>query len=76
MQFLDKEWSKQHLDDIKKKADKRYTPELNVELPISEIFDGLSRTEVFYATIQSHYGKLLKRRKSLMEGTPFLRHSF
>lgn len=65
MQFLDKEWSKQHLDDIKKKADKRYTPELNVELPISEIFDGLSRTEVFYTTIQSHYGKLLKRHKSL-----------
>jgi len=65
MQFLDKEWSKKHLDDIKKKADKRYTPELNVELPISEIFDGLGRTEVFYVTVQSHYGKLLKNFKSV-----------
>lgn len=65
MQFLDKEWLKKHLEDIKKKADKRYTPELNVELPISEIFDGLGRTEVFYANIQSHYGKLLKRFRSI-----------
>jgi hypothetical protein len=65
MKFLDKEWSKQHLDDIVKKADKRYTPKLNVELPISEIFDGLCRTEAFYIKIQTRYGKLLKKHKSL-----------
>lgn len=65
MIFLDKEWLNNHYNDIKNKAGKRYTPELNVELPISEIFDGLGRTKVFYTTVQSHYGKLLKNFKSV-----------
>ncbi len=65
MKFLSKEWSIKHLKDIKNKADKRYTPELNVELPISDIFDGLGRTNAFYMTVQSHYGKLFKSFKSI-----------
>jgi hypothetical protein len=49
-----------HLNQIRKKAGARYTPELNVDLPISEIFDGISRTETFYVTIREKYGELLR----------------
>jgi hypothetical protein len=56
--FLDKKWQSAHLKKIKERAGNRYTPELNVDLPIAEIFDGISRTENFYISIRKHYGKL------------------
>lgn len=56
--FLDKEWQNTHLTKIKRSAGNRYIPRLNVNLPIAEIFDGISRTEKFYTEIRSHYGKL------------------
>jgi len=58
--FANGKWVKTHLKDIKEKAGARYTPELNVGLPISEIFDGISRTENFYATIREKYGELFR----------------
>src|SRR5690606_9328357 len=56
--LLDKKWQKSHLKKIKERAGNRYTPELNVDLPIADIFDGISRTEDFYVSIRKHYGKL------------------
>jgi hypothetical protein len=56
--FLNKKWQKDHLKKIKELAGPRYTPELNVDLPIAEIFNGISRTENFYILIRKHYGKL------------------
>lgn len=56
-----KNWYKKHLVQIKQMAGARYTPELNVNLPISEIFDGISRTEKFYITIRINYGELLRQ---------------
>src|SRR3972149_4976495 len=56
--FLNKKWLADHLKAIKQKAGPRYTPKLNVILPIAEIFDGISRTENFYVSIRKHYGKL------------------
>ncbi len=53
-------WHRTHLKEIKQKAGPRYTSELNVDLPISEIFDGISRTEEFYFRIRKQHGKLLK----------------
>jgi hypothetical protein len=58
--FLDKNWQKLHITKIKNKACHRYTPELNVDLPIAEIFDGISRTKYFYCSIREHYGKLTR----------------
>ncbi len=55
-----KDWYEKHLAQIKQKAGARYTPELNVNLPISEIFDGISKTEKFYTTIRENYGELLR----------------
>jgi len=59
--FLGQKWINCHLSEIKKKAGGRYTPELNVDLPISEIFYGLGRTQEFYTEIRSHLGKFNKR---------------
>jgi len=56
--FLTKRWQEEHLKLIKNRAGHRYTPELNVDLPIAEIFDGMSRTKNFYNSIRKHYGKL------------------
>lgn len=56
--FLNKKWQGAYLKKIKERAGNRYTPELNVDLPIAEIFDGISRTENFYISIRKHYGKL------------------
>lgn len=56
--FLDKDWKNKHLKEIKTKAGNRYTPKLNVDLPICEIFDGISRTKEFYSSIRSHCGEL------------------
>lgn len=56
-------WYKNQLLKIKRIAGPRYTPDLNIELPISEIFEGISRTETFYAEIREYYGKLIREFK-------------
>ncbi len=57
---FNRKYYKKYLSDIKQKVGARYTPELNVKLPISEIFDGISRTENFFATIREKYGELFR----------------
>ena len=56
--FLNNKWQNAHLKKDKERAGSRYTPELNVDLPIAEIFEGISRTESFYTSIRKHYGKV------------------
>src|SRR5262245_46399080 len=56
--FLNQLWLNSHLKQIREKAGHRYTPKLNVNLPISEIFDGISRTKEFYTSIRTHCGEL------------------
>ncbi len=59
--FINKTWQQKHLKDIKQKAGKRDTPHLNVDLPIAEIFEGISRTSKFYGEVQKHYGNLKRK---------------
>lgn len=56
--FLSKIWAKDHYNKVSNRAGPRYTPKLNVDLPIAEIFDGISRNGRFYKSIRTHYGKL------------------
>ena len=60
MNLLKKDWYEKHLTQIIIKAGARYNPELNVDLSISEIFDGISRTEKFYETIRQKNGELYR----------------
>lgn len=57
------EWFKQKLDENIKNLDKRYTPELNFELPIAKIFDGISRDKYFNEQLTSYLDDLLKHYK-------------
>ena len=38
----------------------RYTPELNVKLPLSEVFEGVSRSRLFFERFQEAYGDIGK----------------
>lgn len=58
--FQNKRWQTQHIREIRRLAGARYTPKLNIHLPISEIFDGLGRTEDFYTNIRKHFGDLVR----------------
>jgi len=65
MTFYTEQYREKHLQQIKSKAGTRYQPELNVDLPISSIFDGISRTGIFYSNIRKMYGELSRSFKSL-----------
>ena len=54
------EWFKQKIDENIKNLDKRYTPELNFDLPIAKIFDGISRDKYFNEQFNSYLDDLLK----------------
>ncbi|MCP4398509.1 MAG: ATP-binding protein [bacterium] len=47
------QWFEYHRDEAISDAGPRYTPELNVELPIARIFDGLGRTPVFFQRLKN-----------------------
>ncbi len=61
--FLKKSWYENHFKQIEQRSGARYQPKLNVELPINEIFNGISRSKDFYFNIRKHYGKLLRAFK-------------
>ena len=54
-----------HLLTTKVKAGDRYTPKLNIDLPIAELFDGLCRTKRFYKQIRENFGKLVRNFKRI-----------
>lgn len=63
--FLDSAWQQEHYKIIVNKAGHRYTPKLNIELPISDTlntFDYLGRTIVFYSEIRKHAGELSRKK--------------
>lgn len=57
-QYLDKDWLKQKLDTQCAAVGARYTPELNVRVPIAALFEGLCRTKIYYESLLFMAGKL------------------
>ena len=51
-------WFNEKIEENITAVGPRYTPELNIELPISRLFDGLGRTSRFYTKMKVLYGKL------------------
>ena len=51
-------WFKTRLDEAVGNAATRYTPELNVELPVAQLFDGLGRTQAFFDRIKTIRGEI------------------
>ena len=52
------DWFRQKLEVAISNAGDRYTPELNVSLPISEHFHELGRTPAFHSRLNDHYKEL------------------
>lgn len=55
------EWFNHRLQESIRNLDKRYTPELNLDLPIAKIFEGLARDKHFNRQFISYLDDLLKR---------------
>jgi hypothetical protein len=51
-------WFENRIKETIANVGPRYTPELNVELTIARLFDGLGRTSEFYNRIKVLYGKI------------------
>lgn len=54
--FIDKPWLVNQAKKVRNNAGARYSPQLNVDLPISEVFDAICRTTEFYNRIRIHLG--------------------
>src|SRR5207247_10133638 len=59
------QWFEGRVAEALAAAGPRYTPELNVNLPVARAFEGLSRTEAFFADIRVLRGNLARRCSGL-----------
>jgi hypothetical protein len=64
------EWFKKQCQSSIFDLGSRYTPELNFELEISSIFDGLGRTEGFKKKITKQFDGLLIKGKKVLKNKP------
>ena len=59
-EYLSQRWFENLAEETISDVGPRYTPEHNVELSISKLFDSLGRTPEFYANIAALYGAMLR----------------
>ena len=57
-EYFSNDWYKEKLADAIVYAEPRYTSELNVELDISKVFEGLGRTEYLYTEYERFFGEI------------------
>jgi hypothetical protein len=57
-ELFSQQWFEDQLNVAIAYAGPRYTPEVNVELPIAQLFEGLGRTTEFLKRIKLLYGKI------------------
>ena len=53
--MMNQRWFEKHLKRIKGDAGPRYLPELNISLPVSELFDSVGKTDKFYQKISNSF---------------------
>jgi len=57
-ELFSQQWFENRIEEMVANVGPRYTPELNIELPIARLFDGLGRTPDFYTQVKELYGKI------------------
>jgi len=57
-ELFTQQWFEDRIEEAVANVGPRYTPELNVELPIARLFDGLGRTSAFYTRVKVLHGKI------------------
>ncbi len=60
-ELLSQKWFEDRLEEAVVNVGPRYTPELNVELPVARLFDGLGRTSSFFDPVRVLSGKIRRR---------------
>lgn len=63
--YLKKEWQQKQWSKVRDSADPRYTKEVNVNLPIKDLFEGLGRTKEFFQEIKDFKINLEKEVRNL-----------
>lgn len=69
-EFLGQSWFENALDKVIENAGPRYSPDLNVNLPISRLFDGLGRTTEFRARITDFLARLTETWRGVLKSDP------
>ena len=64
--YLRKKWQKAQLNSAVDSAGPRYTEEVDVKLPIREIFEGIGRTDDFFEEVKELKKNLNKKLSSLL----------
>lgn len=62
-EFFSNQWFKDRVNEAIEDSDPRYTPKLSVDLPISQLFEGLGRTKNFYTRVRVLAGRIKKELK-------------
>jgi len=62
------EWFDARLDESIRNLDKRYTPELNFDLPVAKVFEGLSRDKYFQIQFSDCLDSLLRAYHKAVAG--------
>jgi len=68
-------WFKEQCELSINDLGKRYTPELNVKLEVSEIFEGLGRTEQFKGKVTKSFDLFLIKGKKVLKNQPEVKES-
>jgi len=66
-QLFSREWFEDRLEEAVANADQRYLPELNVDLSMQDIFDGLGRTSEFFDRLKVMQGKVRRAHEKLSQ---------
>lgn len=64
-ELFSQQWFEDRIEEAVVNVGPRYSPELNVDLPIGRLFDGLGRTSAFYNRLKSLHGKVRKAHRSV-----------
>ncbi len=59
-EFFNHRWFTERIEESIADAGARYTPELDVALPIAQLFDGLGRTDAFFARLKGWVARIRK----------------
>ncbi|MFC2146103.1 AVAST type 2 anti-phage system protein Avs2 [Acidobacteriota bacterium] len=57
-ELFSQQWFENRIEESIANSDPRYSPQLNVELPIARLFDGLGLTSAFYNRIINYYSEI------------------
>jgi hypothetical protein len=67
---LDLQWCETRLAAAIADAGPRYTPEINVDLPVAQLFDGLGRSPAFYNRLVQLRAEIVKRARRATQPPP------